>query len=75
MRRMKAEHWFGPQLRLARERKGWSQTTLALRAGFQPSAISHFELGRRDPTLTNAVRLARALGESMDRLCNIGSYL
>lgn len=53
---------------LAREERGWSQTDLAKMAGFLPSAISHWECGRREPNLLNLCRLASHLGVSADYL-------
>jgi len=47
---------------------GLSQGALAKKAGFKPSAISHFETGTREPSLPNLVKLAKALGVSTDRL-------
>ena len=48
---------------------GLSQSELAKRIGWQPSHISHFESGRRLPSVQNLIKLARALGVSTDRLC------
>jgi transcriptional regulator with XRE-family HTH domain len=48
--------------------RGWSQTDLAEKSGMQPSAISHFEVGRRAPSFENLKRLADALQVSMDYL-------
>ena len=47
---------------------GLSQAALAKKAGFESSAISHFETGTREPSLPNLVKLAKALGVSTDRL-------
>lgn len=47
---------------------GLSQAALAKKAGFKPSAISHFETGTREPSLPNLVKLSEALGVSTDRL-------
>jgi transcriptional regulator with XRE-family HTH domain len=44
---------FSSQLRSARKQRKLSQTQLAARAGLQPSEISHFEAGRRSPSLHN----------------------
>lgn len=41
--------------------KGWTQTVLAEKCGLEPSAISHFECNRREPSLSNIVRLVEAL--------------
>lgn len=55
-------------LKEIREYLGLSQSALAHKAGFDPSAISHFETGTREPNITNLVKLADALGVSTDRL-------
>lgn len=56
------------RLILARNRLQWSQSDLAERSGFQPSAISHFETGKRCPSVENLVRLADTLRVSTDWL-------
>lgn len=38
-----------------------SQTDLAKAIGCEPSAISHWETGEREPTITNLLRLAEGL--------------
>lgn len=52
---------FGERLRRIREQKRLSQAELAEKTGLQPSAISHFESGRRRPSIDNLMRLADAL--------------
>lgn len=59
---------FGERLRKVREDKGLSQSDLAHKTGFQPSAISHFESGRRSPSFENLKRLADALSVTIDFL-------
>lgn len=59
---------FTDRLRATRELRGLSQTDLAKRTGLQPSAISHFETGKRAPSFDNLKRLADALGASIDYL-------
>lgn len=59
---------FSERLRIARERKGFSQTDLAKRTDLQPSAISHFENNRRSPSFDNLKRLADALRVTVDYL-------
>jgi transcriptional regulator with XRE-family HTH domain len=59
---------FPDLLREARESKDLSQTDLADRTGLQPSAISHFETGKRAPSFENLKRLADALMVSVDYL-------
>lgn len=59
---------FCERLRTARESKRLSQTDLAKRADLQPSAVSHFETGRRLPSFENLKRLADALNVTIDYL-------
>jgi transcriptional regulator with XRE-family HTH domain len=59
---------FAENLRIAREKKELSQADLADRTGLQPSAISHFEAGRRSPSFDNLKRLADALNVPIDSL-------
>ena len=59
---------FPRRLREARETAEWSQADLAARSGLQPSAVSHFETGRRAPSFDNLRRLADALGVTTDYL-------
>jgi transcriptional regulator with XRE-family HTH domain len=70
-RQRKVKHMpesFPDLLRKTREDKGLSQSELAHKAGFQPSAISHFESGRRSPSFENLKRLADALSVTIDYL-------
>jgi transcriptional regulator with XRE-family HTH domain len=62
------ENVFKDRVRAAREMRGFSQSELAEKAGFQPSAISHFETGGRSPSFDNLKRLADALSVSTDYL-------
>ena len=59
---------FPDRLRSAREHRQLSQSELATRAGLQPSAVSHFETGRRSPSFDNLKRLADALDVTTDYL-------
>jgi len=59
---------FEQRLRAARELRKMSQGDLAEKAGFQPSAISHFETGGRSPSFDNLKRLADALTVTTDYL-------
>lgn len=59
---------FKDRLRKAREDKGLSQAQLADKTGLQPSAVSHFEAGRRSPSFDNLRVLADALGVTTDHL-------
>jgi transcriptional regulator with XRE-family HTH domain len=59
---------FKDRLRYARELRQLNQADLAVRARLQPSAISHFETGTRQPSFDNLRRLADALAVSIDYL-------
>ncbi len=59
---------FPELLKDAREQKSLSQSELAELAGLQPSAISHFETGRRAPSFDNLKKLADSLSVSIDSL-------
>lgn len=59
---------FTERLRNARNNRGLSQAELAQRAGLEPSAVSHFEAGRRQPSFHNLRKLADALGVTTDYL-------
>lgn len=52
-----------------RDERGWSQEDLAHESDVKPfTAISKFERGIRNPTVTTVERLARALGVSIGEL-------
>jgi transcriptional regulator with XRE-family HTH domain len=53
---------FGRLLTAFREARGWTKAQLAERAGLDPSSVSRFEAGTRDPEPRTAVALAEALG-------------
>jgi transcriptional regulator with XRE-family HTH domain len=60
---------FGDKISAAREKKGWSQLRLAMEMNLETRcSISSWERGYRVPTFPMAVRLARALGISLDEL-------
>lgn len=56
------------RLRQARKRSGLSQSELAVRVKVQPAVISHFETGKRSPSLFTLRLLADALDVSLDYL-------
>jgi transcriptional regulator with XRE-family HTH domain len=59
---------FPERLQAARQMRGYSQSELADKAGLQPSAISHFETGRRLPSFDNLKALSDALDVTTDYL-------
>lgn len=59
---------FGARLRARREARRWTQAELAGKCGTVSSWISHFEAGRRLPSLENFRRLCSVLGVSADSL-------
>lgn len=46
----------------------WTQEELADKAGLSKAWISHYECGRRTPSIVNLVKLINALGCSADDL-------
>lgn len=59
---------FAERLRTAREYRKLSQSELAEKTGLLPSAISHFETGRRSPSFANLKVLSDALKVTTDYL-------
>ena len=57
---------FGPNLK--RLRTGMTQVEFAAKIDMQPSAINHFESGRRKPSLRNLIAIADALDVGLDVL-------
>jgi transcriptional regulator with XRE-family HTH domain len=53
---------FGRRVRAAREASGLSQEALADRAGLHRTYVGSTERGLRNVSLTNILRLSRALG-------------
>jgi len=49
-----------------------SQSELATRAGIEASHISHYECGRRIPSVPNLIKLSKALNCTMEDLTNGG---
>jgi DNA-binding XRE family transcriptional regulator len=58
----------GQRIRAAREAKGLSQVSLAETAGISQGYLSQLEQDEREPSLSIAARVARALGLSLDEL-------
>ena len=61
-------HKFPDRLRAARQLRNLSQSELAAKAELQPSAVSHFETGRRAPSFDNLKALSEALQVTTDYL-------
>ncbi|HEY0945045.1 MAG TPA: helix-turn-helix transcriptional regulator [Opitutaceae bacterium] len=59
---------FGKVLSELRERKGWSQMTLAMKAGLHLNAVSNLERGKRSPSLYTVLLLSRALDVPASKL-------
>lgn len=59
---------FADRLRAAREVRKMSQSDLAEKTGLMPSAVSHFETGRRSPSFANLKVLSDALKVTTDYL-------
>lgn len=59
---------FAERLQSARQLRELSQSELAGKAGLQPSAVSHFETGRRSPSFDNLKALSIALEVTTDYL-------
>lgn len=59
---VRADRKYIKDLVRAREEAGLSQTEVAERMGIDPSAVSRFESGRRDPHLSTLRRYALAVG-------------
>ena len=51
-----------------RREQGLSQHELATKANMLQQAISDYEVGKKEPTLNTACRLAEALGVSVDQV-------
>ena len=64
---------FATRLRQAREIRGLDQGALSERAQVSATTLSHFESGRREPSLANLRRLVKALDVSADYLLGLSS--
>jgi transcriptional regulator with XRE-family HTH domain len=52
---------FGQRLSELRQARGWSQVKLAQEAGLDPSTVSRFEAGSREPERDTVLKIADAL--------------
>ena len=59
---------FKDNLKKIRMNRTLSQTELAKKAKLEPSHISHYECGRRNPSMDNLVVLSKALNCTIDEL-------
>jgi len=55
-------------LKQQRESKGWSQRSLASRAGLDPKTVSLIERGDRSPTLFTLSLLSAAMGVRLSKV-------
>ena len=51
-------------IRLLRERKGWTQKQLARRVGVHPITIAKYETGAQTPRITTLMKIAKVFGVS-----------
>lgn len=61
---------FGERVRKIRQERRWSQQELSLRAGISTPHISSIERNKRYPSLEYAMRMAEALGVTIQALCD-----
>ncbi len=59
---------FGKHLRKLREAKGWTQEDLGDEAGVHFTYVGQIERGKRNPSLVNLYKLAKALKVSAGQL-------
>jgi transcriptional regulator with XRE-family HTH domain len=60
---------FPAALRRLRESKGWTAYRLAKESDVSQITLARLEAGGRDPQLSTLVKLADALGVTLDELC------
>lgn len=58
----------GRRIRAARRMHGWTQHQLACEADVSQTHVTRWECGRNEPSLSNLIRVAQALGVSLDSL-------
>lgn len=58
----------GWRVRQLRESRGWTQETLAGRAGLDRSYVAGIEAGLRNPSTKALAKLAKALGVTLSEL-------
>jgi transcriptional regulator with XRE-family HTH domain len=65
---------FAANLKQMREGRGWTQHELAARSGISVGTIGNLEGGRNGVGLNRAWVLAKAVGGSLDEMCEDGPY-
>lgn len=76
-RRLARDLVFARLLEGLREERGWTKADLAKRSGFDPSSITRFEQGVRDPERETVLTLAEAMALPLadrDRLLAAAGY-
>src|SRR4051794_9944953 len=68
-------HPFGELVRRRRSELGLSQAELAASVGVHPRQLRRYEAGEQQPALAVAVRIAEALGASLDELAGLRTGL
>lgn len=63
---MEAQQYFGRELKHYREKWGWSQRRLAEKAETTQRVIAEIEMGKYNPTLEIAERIAGAFGMRLE---------
>jgi len=58
----------GNRIRVLREKRGWTQTYLAIHTGLGRAFISDLENGKKEPCLRSLEILASGFGISLSRL-------
>jgi len=61
---------FGKTIRQLREQRGYSQEEFAHLAEFSRSYYTEIETGKRNPSLLNIVKIAKALSVSVSEIVN-----
>ncbi len=62
---------FGTNMLLLRKKIGLSLRDLAEKVNMTATALSNYEKGNREPSLSSACAIAKALGTTVDALCEI----
>ncbi len=62
---------FGTNMLLLRKKNGLSLRDLAEKVNMTATALSNYEKGIREPSLSSACAIAEALGTTVDALCEI----